>query len=451
MTENADKIFLDIVSSNRKGLAKGIYSICSANREVLEACFMQAKDDNSIILIESTSNQVNQFGGYTGMKPEDFVKYVNSIRTQTGFPEEKLLLGGDHLGPNAWQTLPAKEAMSKAMDLIADYVKAGYRKIHLDTSMFCSDDAGDRSEPLSRDIVALRTAGLCKVAEETCRKYFNHDHDLFYIIGTEVPVPGGAKLKEETVNATDPEDVNATIDVFHKHFMAAGMSEAWDRVKALVVQPGVEFGDDQVFGYKRTSADLSNQIINFPNLVYEAHSTDYQSEDSLKALVEDHFCILKVGPWLTFAYREALFALESMEMEMLGKNHPDLSNISATLERIMIENPKYWEPYYRGDENEKSFKRKFSFSDRSRYYWPNSEVEDAKKKLYTNLIRNKIPLSLLSQFMPEEFYQVCAGFIPVYPQHLVYSHIRRVAAIYSRACAMTSNEERQGKNLSLLF
>jgi len=438
MTKDADNIFLDNIAKNRNGLAKGIYSICSANREVLEACFMQAVDDDSIILIESTSNQVNQFGGYTGMTPADFVGYVQSIRTQTGFPAAQLLLGGDHLGPNAWQSMPAKEAMSRAMDLIADYVKAGYRKIHLDTSMFCLDDTGDRSKPLSSDIVASRTISLCKVAEETCKKYFTHDPDLFYIIGTEVPVPGGARSKEEAVNATDSNDVTATIDVFKKHFREAGMSGAWNRVKALVVQPGVEFGDDQVFSYKRTSHELSKQILKYKGLIYEAHSTDYQSEDCLKALVEDHFGILKVGPWLTFSYRESLFALEAMELEILGKNHPDLSNLSTTLERIMINNPKYWEPYYHGDENEKSFKRKFSFSDRSRYYWPNSEVEDAKKKLYANLTKNRIPLSLLSQFMPEEFYHVSAGHIPVHPQDLVYSHIRRVAGIYARACGLTS-------------
>jgi len=79
MTKNAGKIFLDIIAGNRKGTEKGIYSICSSNREVLEACFKQAKLDNSLILIESTSNQVNQFGGYTGMKPADFAGYVHSI------------------------------------------------------------------------------------------------------------------------------------------------------------------------------------------------------------------------------------------------------------------------------------------------------------------------------------------------------------------------------------
>jgi D-tagatose-1,6-bisphosphate aldolase subunit GatZ/KbaZ len=442
MTKNADNIFLDIIAKNRKGLAKGIYSICSANREVLTACFKQAKDDDSLILIESTSNQVNQFGGYTGMKPNDFVVYVQSICAQTGFQNEKLLLGGDHLGPNAWQLLPAKEAMSRAMVLIADYVKAGYSKIHLDTSMFCADDRGDRSQPLSEDIVASRTVSLCKVAEETSKKYFSHDANLIYVIGTEVPVPGGARSKEDSVNATDPDDVKSTLDVFKKHFLEAGMSQAWDRVRALVVQPGVEFGDDQIFGYERKAPDLGDQILKYDNLIYEAHSTDYQPEECLKAMVEDHFGILKVGPWLTFAYREALFALEAMENEIMGKKHPDLSELSATLEKIMLDKPGYWKSYYYGDENEKFFKRKYSLSDRSRYYWPDPEVDNARMKLIRNLTKTKIPLSLLSQFMPNQFYQVCDGKITVSPLDLVHSHIRTVAGVYARACGQVPDAKR---------
>ena len=132
--------FLDLMSDNRKGKKKGIYSVCTANADVLEACFKQAKADKSILLVESTSNQVDQFGGYTGMKPSDFVRFVNLIAQKVGFPEDMILLGGDHLGPNAWQHLPAEEAMNNAKVLIEEYVKEGYLKIHLDTSMFCADD-----------------------------------------------------------------------------------------------------------------------------------------------------------------------------------------------------------------------------------------------------------------------------------------------------------------------
>ena len=431
-------IFLDIITANRSGLAKGIYSVCTANAEVLEACFKQAVSDDSILLVESTSNQVDQYGGYTGMEPADFVNFVKSIAKKNDFPDEKLLLGGDHLGPNPWQNLHAEDAMDKAKVLISEYVKAGYQKIHLDTSMFCADDKGDRTLPLPDEIVASRTAELCRVAEDT---YFQHrkgNPQPVYIIGTEVPVPGGAKEEEEEVLPTSPEDAAKTISVTHKYFKAAGLSDAWERVIGVVVQPGVEFGDDQIFQYQRENAkELSKKIKTYDHLVYEAHSTDYQTESNLKALVEDHFCILKVGPWLTFAYREALFALESIEVELLGEDYITLSRLREILDKEMTNNPVYWEKYYPGDEKQKFFKRKYSFSDRSRYYWPAAELEKAKNRLFENLRKNTIPASLLSQYMPIQFYQVCNGAISSDPRELLHSYIRNVTGIYARACGLS--------------
>jgi D-tagatose-1,6-bisphosphate aldolase subunit GatZ/KbaZ len=122
---------------NLRAENKGICSICSANEYVLKAAFKKAIKDNSLLLIESTSNQVDQFGGYTGMKPVDFVAYVRSLAESVDFSTNRLILGGDHLGPNTWQKEPAEIAMEKASGLIHHYVKAGYTKIHLDTSMRC--------------------------------------------------------------------------------------------------------------------------------------------------------------------------------------------------------------------------------------------------------------------------------------------------------------------------
>jgi len=436
--KRARDIFLDLMAENRNGKPKGICSVCSANPEVLKACFKQAKDDNTIILIESTSNQVDQYGGYTGMKPAGFVDYVHSVADDSEFPREMVLLGGDHLGPNPWQNLSAAEAMDKAKVLIEEYVKAGYQKIHLDTSMFCGDDEGDRSKPLSDEIVAERTTALCKVAEESWRKYRQDFPKPVYIIGTEVPIPGGAQHEEDEVPPTTPEDAAKTIEVTKKHFIQSGLNEAWERVIAAVVQPGVEFGDDQVFQYQREKASgLSKKIMEFDNLVYEAHSTDYQTESKLRELVEDHFCILKVGPWLTFAFREALFSLESMEVELLGEKHPDLSNLKAVLDQVMTDKPGYWMKYYQGNDRQKAFKRKYSFSDRSRYYWPMPVLRDAQSRLFNNLTKNKIPLSLLSQFMPYQFYEVSEGITEALPDQLVHSYIRIVAGIYSRVCGLS--------------
>ncbi len=435
---NARDIFLEIIAANRKIGGKGLFSVCSANEDVLEACFLQAKEDDSILLIESTSNQVDQYGGYTGMKPADFADFVFAIGAKIGFPREMILLGGDHLGPNKWQGLPASEAMIKSKVLIKEYVKAGFQKIHLDTSMFCADDRGDRKKPLNDKVVASRAAVLCRVAEDTWKKYSQNASAPLYVIGSEVPVPGGAQQEEDVIHPTKPEDAARTIDITRQTFIDAGLSDAWERVVAVVIQPGVEFGDDQVFHYNQKLArSLSHKITGYDNLVYEAHSTDYQCEDNLKLLVEDFFCILKVGPWLTFAYREALYALEAIEVEMIGEGSQGLSNLKETLDKAMRDEPVHWKKYYAGTEHQQLFKRKYSLSDRSRYYWPNESVRLAKARLYENLRKNRIPISLLSQFMPGQFYKVLNGTLANDPNDLVLDYIRIIAGIYSRACGLS--------------
>ena len=436
--KNARDIFLEIVANNRKVGAKGIYSVCSANAAVLEACFLQAREDESILLIESTSNQVDQEGGYTGMKPVDFVGYVNSIATRVGFPKEMILMGGDHLGPNKWQVLTAGKAMDHAKVLVEEYVKAGFQKIHLDTSMFCADDPGDRKKPLSDEIVASRAAMLCRAVEDAWKDFCPDDPKPVYVIGTEVPPPGGAQEEEDIIIPTKPEDAVRTIEVTRQSFVDAGLTDAWERVVAVVVQPGVEYGDDRVFKYNRALAgELSSKITEYDKLVYEAHSTDYQTEIGLRALVEDHFCILKVGPWLTFTYREALFALESMEIEIMGAGNDGLSRLRDTMDRVMLQDPKHWKKYYSGTESQQLFKRKYSFSDRSRYYWPDESINSAKNKLIDNLRKNKIPLSLISQFMPYQFYEVLDGKLANDPMELVLNYIRLISGIYSRACGLS--------------
>ena len=430
--------FVKILEGNKNGNGLGIYSICSAQPVVLKAAMLQAKEDNSIILIESTSNQVDQYGGYTGMIPSDFVSFVYRLADEVDFNKNDILLGGDHLGPNTWQNENASDAMEKALVLIEDYVKAGYQKIHLDASMFCADDEGDRHQPLSNSIVAERAALMAEVAEKTHVKFCKDKSKPVYVIGTEVPIPGGAQEEEEVVHPTSAAAALETIEVTKKAFLARGLDDAWSRVYGVVVQPGVEFGDDQVFHYNRNSAkELSQTIIAQDKLVYEAHSTDYQSEKGLSQLVEDHFCILKVGPWLTFGYREALFSLSMIEDEMLLPKGLETSNLRSVIEEVMISDPKYWRKYYPGDQDQQKFKRKYSFSDRSRYYWPNEKIQTALQKLITNLERYPISLSLLSQFMPNQYTAVNEGIIENKVDEIILNKTQEVISLYARACNLS--------------
>jgi D-tagatose-1,6-bisphosphate aldolase subunit GatZ/KbaZ len=425
----------NIVQRNRGGEAVGSYAVCSAHPTVIDAAIQQTLEDGNCLHVESTSSQVNQFGGYTGMTPQQFADAMRTAAASAGLPADSVLLGADHLGPFAWRSEPSATAMAKACDLARLCVHAGYQKIHLDTSMPCADDGNI----LDEKTVAERTAILCRAAEEACEEMPTGSPRPLYVIGTEVPAPGGEVAEGECPPPTKVEDVHRTLDVFHSAFRAHGLSAAWENVVGLVVQPAVEFGDTRVFDYDRQKVHaLSARLPASPALVYEAHSTDYQAPAALAEMVEDHFAILKVGPWLTFAYREAIFALSNIEREILGhKREIKLSQVREALELEMLGNPVYWRSYYRGDDDELRLSRAFSFSDRCRYYWPQPSVQKEVDRLLHNLDLFSCPLTLLSQYLPIEYEAIRQGALQNHPAALIGHHIRRVLRIYGAACAVS--------------
>lgn len=423
-----DKLF-DRIRQHKRGEHVGIYSVCSAHPLVIEAAMQQALADETLLLIEATSNQVDQFGGYTGMTPAQFRDYVRSFAQQLAFPLDRLILGGDHLGPNRWQTLDAETAMAHAETLIESYVAAGFAKIHLDCSMACADDAA----PVSDEVSSTRAARLAEVAERTARKHFGSS-SIAYVIGTEVPVPGGAHETIEALTPTDPVAARTTMTRHMEAFRARGLDDAWSRVIGLVVQPGVEFDHFQVIDYRpRDAQALSAVVDDYDRLVFEAHSTDYQTPQALAQLVADHFAILKVGPGLTFALREALFALTWMEQALIDP--ANCSKLRAVVDQAMLDKPEFWQAYYPGSRSEQAFARRYSFSDRIRYYWPDRQVQAAQKMLFDNLADIVLPLPLISQFFPDQFRRVRAGELEPLAKSLVLDRVRDVLRDYARACS----------------
>jgi D-tagatose-1,6-bisphosphate aldolase subunit GatZ/KbaZ len=418
--------YLDFVISAQKfGQPRGVTSVCSAHPFVLEAALRHGLSHNTPVLIEATCNQVNQFGGYTGLSPADFVRYVGEIADRIGFPRQNLLLGGDHLGPLVWADEPAAVALEKAKTLVRAYVQAGFTKIHLDCSMPCLDD---KDFPV--ELIAQRAAELAQVAESAAGVGLVSAHPR-YVIGTEVPPAGGAKAGETHLTITNPTDAAQTINLTRQAFFALGLESAWERVIALVVQPGVEFGNESVHEYNRSAAaGLARFIETTPGLVYEAHSTDYQTRTALRALVEDHFGILKVGPWLTFAFREAVFALAEIEAALCETP----SRIRETLEVAMLTNPVHWKKHYGGDAQTQKFARSFSFSDRIRYYWNTPETQQAFERLMTNLGEKPLPLALLSQYLPEQYEKIRRGELKNHPRELLLGRVLDVLEIYHGAC-----------------
>jgi D-tagatose-1,6-bisphosphate aldolase subunit GatZ/KbaZ len=422
------KPLLDLVRRHRAGGPVGIYSVCSAHPLVLRSALEHARASGGHALIEATSNQVNQDGGYTGLRPGAFRDLVWGMADEVGLPRDRVLLGGDHLGPNCWQAQPAEAALTRAGIMITEYVGAGFSKIHLDCSMSLSGDP----RGLSDEVIAERTATLCALAEDAW--YRRGGEPPVYIIGSEVPVPGGAQETLQDLAVTEPAAALATLAAHRKAFSKHGLDAAWERVIGLVVQPGVEFDHDAVVAYVPEKARrLSECLEETPGLVFEAHSTDYQTPDSLAALVQDHFAILKVGPALTFALREAIWALDRIEREWLGEAKS--SRVRETILAAMRSDPSHWRKYYHGTGRALELQLEYSLSDRIRYYWPVPAVAQALTRLEVSFDAAAPPMALLHEYLPAETAALRAGDMKLTARNLVIHHIRRVLSNYSRACS----------------
>ncbi|MGP8223371.1 MAG: D-tagatose-bisphosphate aldolase, class II, non-catalytic subunit, partial [Acidimicrobiales bacterium] len=407
----------------------GVTSVCSAHPMVVEAAILQAAADGTAVLIEATCNQVNHEGGYTGLTPAAFRDHVHRIADEVGFPRQQIVLGGDHLGPNPWRHLPAEAALAQAEAMVAAYVAAGYEKIHIDTSMGCQGEP----DHLPDAVTAERAARLAVVAEAAAADATRRPR---YVIGTEVPVPGGAVAAIEHLEVTRPEAAAATFEAHKRAFAAVGAEAAFEAVIALVAQPGVEFDDRNVVVYQPERArELSAALTEMPGLVFEAHSTDYQPPECLARLVKDGFAILKVGPGLTFALREALYALDQIAAALDPSWYEH--SLMAEMEKEMIANPTYWRSHYRGDPDDQRVLRHFSYSDRIRYYWASSAPQEAVRRLLDRLTGTSIPKPVISQFLPTLYPRVASGALDPMPKTLVLEAVRDVLRVYAAACGAT--------------
>ncbi|MGQ9662353.1 MAG: class II D-tagatose-bisphosphate aldolase non-catalytic subunit [Kiritimatiellia bacterium] len=440
-----------VVRKHGAGETVGIYCLCTTHPFVLESAMIRGRGHEGLLWIESTANQVNLQGGYSGMTPAQFACFVVETAERVGLEPNRIVLGGDHLGPHLWRSDLGETAMERAYELVRACVEAGYTKLHLDASQPCRDDpqGGSAGSP-PLELVADRTARLCAAAEEAADRMHAALRPV-YVVGSDVPPPGGAKSEVHQVAITSAASVKEVLEATERAFSAHGLETAWERVVAVVVQPGIEFGATTILDYDREKVtELARFVESYEGLVYEAHSTDYQTTEALRQMVEDHFAILKVGPWLTFAFREAVLALEAMEREMLGRRRDvELSRLSEALEQAMLENPSYWQDYYGEDIEVSCFARRFGFSDRVRYYWSNPRVQAAVARLLANLEANPIPLPLLSFYLPEEYHLVRTKLIPNRPRALIRSRISAVLTAYDYACGPRSETaEKEGSDES---
>lgn len=409
----------DLIARNRKGEPIGLPCFCTANEHVIRAVLAHAAQTGLPTVIEATCNQVNQEGGYTGMTPQDFMTWLRGLANEAQVPMDQLILGGDHLGPNPWRSAPVDQAMEKARTLVKLYVEAGFTKIHLDASMACG---GEPNPSFSQ--IAERAADLCAVAEA----HAPDPEKLIYIIGTEVPIPGGETQEPDALDVTSVPRFNETIRTHRDAWSARGLDAAWSRIVSVVTQPGVDFGHTSIYPFAPEKAEpLSAAILKENGLTFEAHSTDYQATSALADLVGAHFFFLKVGPELTFRFREAVWALASLEDMLCPAPRSDIRQV---LDKKMSENPSHWQAYYTGSPEEIHFLKTFSYSDRIRYYWTDVEVTQALGTLIGTLSAQALPETAVSQvFTGLEF-----GDMPTDAGTLIEHHIGRCIKRYFHAC-----------------
>ena len=354
---------------------RALPSLCTSNLDVLKTAIYFCKKKNFPILIESTSSQVNQQGGYSGKKPKDFFYSVNKIAKKINFPKKNLHIGGDHLGPLPWKNLSSKIALHNSIRLINDCLKSNYSKIHIDTSIKCSSD----KVLTSQEIFLITKTILNKIKKnKKLRK-------AFLVIGTEVPLSGGndkSKLK-----------LTSKSQIFHD-------VEKFKRIRignkpfGLVIEPGMKFMHYTILSPKFKNFKKKKLISKRFNFVFEAHSTDYQSLSCLKNLVKNNFKFLKVGPELTFYMTRALFFMEELEKKYFSKNK---SNIKQKIFIEMMQNKKHWNSYYSG---RKKFLKKLILNsrlDRIRYYLNKEKIEKSKKILEENI--NKLDKNLIKKIL----------------------------------------------------
>lgn len=407
------EILRRVIARNRAGEAAAIPSVCSAHPEVLRACLMRAEVLDRPIVIEATSNQVNPDGGYTGLTPAGFVGFVGQIAAAAGVRRERIIFGGDHLGPQVWRKGAADAAMARARDMVTAYVQAGFAKIHLDCSQGC---AGEPAQ-LGNALAAARAAELA----QACHAAAADPGALLYVIGTEVPPPGGARKDEAAAIApTTAASASATLAAHAAAFTRLGLVAEIGQIGGLVVQPGVEFSPMAVHHLPLArDPGLRAVLADWPQTCLEAHSTDYQHPAAYPRLAALGFAFQKVGPALTFAFRQAVYGLDTL-CQMAG--WASGASLCDTMERLMLADPGAWQGHYHGEDLR--LQRHFGLADRIRYYWPQPEAKATVARLLADLQGRALPEALLRQVFAPAVLERADGLAMARPQALIAATIQ---------------------------
>ena len=160
------------------------------------------------------------------MTPKDFRSFLDSQAARAGFPQERIILGGDHLGPYPWRSLR----------LSAQWL------LHGSLSPRASGPVTQRSiwMPVCRWLATLRAAltprGLPRGERRSLRRRQRrrsantrvHPSSAppVYVIGTEVPAPGGVASGHGRRRGGDgPRELRQTVALCEEAFRRLGLGD----------------------------------------------------------------------------------------------------------------------------------------------------------------------------------------------------------------------------------
>ena len=363
---------------------KSLPSFCTANFDVIESIFYYCLINKFPCLIECTSNQVNQDGGYTSTTPKLFVKKINKLRKKIKLNQSQLFLGGDHLGPLPWKNNTNKTALKKSIKLINNFLNEKFDKIHIDTSIKCKND-----QIINNEIIFDRT---CKILNSPIIK--KKIDNKFLVIGTEVPLSGSDDDKKVIITTIKKIKIEAL--KFQNLLVNLKLKK---KIFGLVIEPGMKYMNSSIKKPIFTKFLNKKKFSKANDFVFEAHSTDYQPKKILLNLVDNNFKFLKVGPELTYNYSRSLFFMNKIENKFF-KN--PTSDIKKNILLSMKEKNKYWKEYYDKNNDILLLNSKL---DRSRYYLNTKNVENSIRilKNNVNILDKKDIISFIGNNFKKDF------------------------------------------------
>ena len=360
---------------------KSLPSFCTSNFLVLKILIKFCKKNKLPLLIETTSNQVNQFGGYTNLTPKKFTKKISLYLKKEKFNQKLFFYGGDHLGPLPWKQFGQLKSLERSKKLIKSYIDSGAQKIHIDTSIkLRNDKTFSKKEILKRTQDLFNNLNLDKI------------NNIFFVFGTEVPFAGGGTNKNQSA-AKFPTKSTINESDFVKKLLLKRFN--YNKYFALVIDTNMEFFNQNII--KPNIKNLT-EIVKYSTkkkFYFEAHSTDYQNLNTLKKLVKNNFKFLKVGPELTHCLLKSLFLMEQFENEYIKEKKRSL--FKRKLIKEILSNKTHWKKYYNEKDStvvEKILKGKL---DRARYYLNTTKVNESIRLLEKNI--NLTKKARISQFL----------------------------------------------------